>query len=96
MISTSIQLGYEASEAWIMQGFDSDERIPTLVAREFNKIAANHGISASLNVYTSSVDIDVDELEMLPEDEDECESCLCRWLDEAIENIQERWMNDEL
>lgn len=82
-----------ASHDELKQGFDGDERIPGLVAKEFDDIAAGHGVSASLNVYTSSVTISADELSKLPDDEP---TCLNDWLEEALERVAQRWMNDEL
>ena len=95
MITTSIPLGYIASADYIAQCFDSDYRIPRLVAAEFDAIADDYGVSATLNVHTSSVDIDIEDLPKLP-DADGCESIFDRWLEEALQTIQERWMEGEV
>ena len=95
MITTSIKLGHIASADYISQGFDCDNRVPHLVAAAFNAIAEEQGLSATLNVETSSVDIDIEDLKQLP-DEDEFESCFERWLGQAVQQIEKRWMDGEI
>jgi len=92
---TEISLGYQASADYIRQCFDCDDRMPGLVAAEFDNIADEHGVAAALNVHTSSVTLSVDELSKFPNDEP-VGLRLEEWFHEAVERMEKRWMNDEL
>jgi len=92
-MTNDIPLGFTNNYDSLLQRFDHDERIPHLVAREFDGIAAEQGVVASLRFGTSLVYVSVDELEQLPDDDDEC---LHEWFHEAIERVAERWMNHEI
>ena len=92
-MTTDIPLGFANNYDSLLQRFDHDESIPHLVSKEFDDIAAEHGIVASLRFGSSLVYVSVDELGELPDDDDEC---LHEWLREAVERVAERWMNHEI
>ena len=54
---TDIRLKH-AGEDELRQGFDCDDRIPGLVAAEFDEIAADGSLRFSLGKYTTDADIE--------------------------------------
>lgn len=103
LITTVIDLGMKASQDYMLQAFDGDERLPDLIAALFDKRAAENDSTAELCISTSSVRVDMEELNRNAaayDDEYEADAAfhdqLQTWLEEAYEKAGKRWMNEEI
>ena len=82
--TTSVGLGFAASEASILQTFDNDERIPPLVVKKFNAMARAAGSVAILCLQTS------DALTTWYEARDG-EYDYAAWLEQSLEEAEVAW-----
>ncbi len=82
--TTNVAMGYKASEAYIKQIFGYDDRMPGIVAAEFDAIAEENGSVAELCVYTSSVYSTVDDVDTYDDDYGD-------WLQQALDSAEAIW-----
>lgn len=84
--TTTVRLGMRSSEAYLLQIFNRDSRIPGLVEELFEATARHNGSSARLRTSTS-------EVIALASEVFEKDFDYAGWLSEAIDEAEREWVN---
>lgn len=84
--TTSVRLGMQSSEAYILKIFNNDRRMPGLVEELFEATARRNGSSAHL--FTNTSEVIARASEVFEKDFD-----YEAWLSEAIDEAEREWVN---
>ena len=95
-------MGYQASNDYIRQIYNGDERMPHIVSNIFRKIAQENNSSATLHVYTSEVRVELKEVggvrefkELHTAHVNREETRFSLWLRESHDKAKARWENGD-
>lgn len=103
MTSCIFKMGCQASRDYIQQFYDGDESMAYIIADIFEKIAEENGSSAILNVHTSEVHVDVEEVggvggwkELNKAHMNREDTRFSTWLQKAHDRAKARWGDGDL